>query len=207
MSYISISHNIQFIENAGLPLEVFSNTELWIPILLPPNCEGSDTLNWLIKSQVDTSHIPKFNIDEYWLWNVARCRNDFVFDRSCAGWSSSRFFRDDNQVSTWYQRECQNYNPIFRDREELLRPNEIEVLKGYQYEVDYISSKGPRRKKRVIYWRHPGCSKMFIKAWNFLDHARMHLGEKPFQWTEWNSKFTQKGNLMKHMKKHQLKEI
>lgn len=180
---------------------------MWVPILLPPSCEVPDPLNCRIKSQVDTSLYSNFEIAEYWLWNVSRCRSDnensFHHD-----WSApAGHFANANGVSTWNQSKCQNYKSSLRGREELLRPNEIEVLKGYQYEVDYISSKGPRRKKRVIYWRYPGWSKMFIKAWNFLDHARMHLGEKPFQWTQWNSKFTQKGNLMKHMKKHQMKEF
>mmetsp|Transcript_12123 Transcript_12123/g.12124 ORF Transcript_12123/g.12124 Transcript_12123/m.12124 type:complete len:115 (+) Transcript_12123:208-552(+) len=55
------------------------------------------------------------------------------------------------------------------------------VLKGYKYEAVYLPSKGPRKRKRVIHCRYPGCTKEFIKAWNFLDHARMHTGEKPFK--------------------------
>lgn len=88
-------------------------------------------------------------------------------------------------------------------QEELLVTDELYILKGYKYNVHYIPSKGPRRRKRLIHCGYSGCSKQFIKAWNFLDHARMHLGEKPFSCSVCNTRFTQKGNLKKHMKKHQ----
>ena len=108
-------------------------------------------------------------------------------------------------MTTQITKESQNFFPLKNDREEKLAQDEIYVLKGYSYETGYIESNGPKRKKRVIYCRYPGWEKIFIKAWNFLDHARMHLGEKPFQCSQWDSKFTQKGNLKKHLKKHRVK--
>ena len=79
----------------------------------------------------------------------------------------------------------------------------LEILEGYQHEFSYVSSRGPKRKKRIIHCKYKGCNKQFIKAWNFLDHARMHLGEKPFVCEICDSHFTQKGNLKKHLKKHE----
>lgn len=74
-------------------------------------------------------------------------------------------------------------NKRFSHREELLvkEDEELSILNGYNFSLSYVSSKGPRRRKRIIHCTYPNCSKEFIKAWNFLDHARMHLGEKPFQ--------------------------
>ena len=82
-------------------------------------------------------------------------------------------------------------------------PECLPILEGYNYSISYLPSKGPRRRKRVIYWKHPGWDKYFTKAWNFADHAKMHLGVKPYKWNLCNVKFTQKGNLKKHMKVHQ----
>ena len=79
----------------------------------------------------------------------------------------------------------------------------LSVLNGYKYTVTYVASKGPRRRKRIIHCQYDNWNKEFIKAWNFLDHARMHTGEKPFVCYDWGAKFTQKGNLKKHMKKHE----
>lgn len=93
-----------------------------------------------------------------------------------------------------------------RDQSGNLAEDDLYILKGYKYNLSYLPSKGPRRRKRIIHCEFPNCSKEFVKAWNFLDHARMHLGEKPFQCRLCDSKFTQKGNLKKHMKKHDDKQ-
>jgi hypothetical protein len=66
------------------------------------------------------------------------------------------------------------------DREELLIEEDLPILNGYKYTLSYLPSKGPRRRKRIIHCGYDSCGKEFIKAWNFLDHARMHKGEKPF---------------------------
>ncbi|CAI2383152.1 unnamed protein product [Moneuplotes crassus] len=46
------------------------------------------------------------------------------------------------------------------------------------------------------------CEKTFTRSWNFLDHARTHLGIKPYSCPHCPRSFTQKGNLKKHMKQH-----
>ena len=81
-------------------------------------------------------------------------------------------------------------------------PESLPILKDHKYSLRYEPSKGPRRRKRYIICGYDNCRKEFTKAWNFLDHARMHTKEKPFKCSLCESKFTQKGNLVKHMKKH-----
>ena len=78
----------------------------------------------------------------------------------------------------------------------------LPVLANYKYSTRYEASKGPRRRKRYIICGYDDCKREFTKAWNFLDHARMHTGEKPYACDICDAKFTQKGNLTKHMKKH-----
>ncbi|CAI2375641.1 unnamed protein product [Moneuplotes crassus] len=80
------------------------------------------------------------------------------------------------------------------------RSEEISVLKDYQYSVTYIKPRGSKRSKRVINCRYDNCQKFFYKTWNFIDHARMHLGVKPFVCNLCRSCFTQKGNLKTHYK-------
>lgn len=87
-----------------------------------------------------------------------------------------------------------------KGQKELLTDFGLDILKGYKHEIAFIASNGSRRKKRVINCKYPGCTKHFVKAWNFLDHARMHLGERPFKCNHCSSSFTQKGNLTQHIK-------
>lgn len=79
---------------------------------------------------------------------------------------------------------------------------QLEVLNSYKFTTRFEPSKGPRRRKRFIICGYEGCDREFTKAWNFLDHARMHTGERPYECEICQSKFTQRGNLTKHMKKH-----
>ncbi|CAI2372630.1 unnamed protein product [Moneuplotes crassus] len=83
-----------------------------------------------------------------------------------------------------------------------LAEDNSEILKPYLHSVTFESSKGPRRRKRTIYCKYPECDKVFFKTWNFVDHARMHLGIKPYECKRCDEKFTQKGNLKKHLKKY-----
>ncbi|CAI2378300.1 unnamed protein product [Moneuplotes crassus] len=78
----------------------------------------------------------------------------------------------------------------------------IEILKDYKYSISYVPSKGPRRRRRILHCKYNHCKKSFYKTWNFIDHARMHLGIKPYSCDLCDAKFTQKGNLKKHLLRH-----
>ncbi|CAI2373156.1 unnamed protein product [Moneuplotes crassus] len=83
------------------------------------------------------------------------------------------------------------------------RDEQISVLKDFEYTISYKPSKGPRRRKRIIKCGYGDCGKKFTRTWNFIDHARMHLGVKPFSCSLCSASFTQKGNLKTHMAMHE----
>lgn len=51
--------------------------------------------------------------------------------------------------------------------------------------------------------RYDGCDKRFTKAWNALDHVRMHESIRPYRCMQCGKAFTQKCNYKKHEKRHQ----
>ena len=79
----------------------------------------------------------------------------------------------------------------------------LEVLKDTQYSLRYDPVGTNTRTRRVIICGSHGCGKEFIKAWNFLDHYRMHVGIRPFVCHICGKSFTQKGNLKKHRRQHE----
>ena len=78
-------------------------------------------------------------------------------------------------------------------------------MKGFQFE--YKPCKNAIRNKRVIVCKYANCGKEFTKSWNFLDHARMHEGLKPFVCDICSKAFTQSGNMKKHIKQHSVEDV
>ena len=51
------------------------------------------------------------------------------------------------------------------------------------------------------------CGKNFNKAQNFVTHLRMHLGIKKYACEHCDKQFTQKGNMLKHAKHHEVPQL
>jgi hypothetical protein len=81
------------------------------------------------------------------------------------------------------------------------------LLDVHPNEVRYITNPKTGRKVKKIVCMAKGCNKAFDKKWNFKDHIRMHMGEKPYQCNRCDKSFTQKGNLAKHMRQHEFKDL
>mmetsp|Transcript_33886 Transcript_33886/g.33415 ORF Transcript_33886/g.33415 Transcript_33886/m.33415 type:complete len:222 (-) Transcript_33886:74-739(-) len=78
----------------------------------------------------------------------------------------------------------------------------FELLKGYQYQTLSHFDDKKQRSMPLYKCGVPGCGKILQKLWNLLDHVRMHAGVKPYICKWCGNRFTQKGNLKKHVKQH-----
>lgn len=83
----------------------------------------------------------------------------------------------------------------------------LELLKDFEYDTEIRGGDLDDKPLTVFICRYHNCNKEFTRTWNILDHARMHMGVKPFQCDSCNKSFTQKGNLKKHMKTHILPDV
>lgn len=77
----------------------------------------------------------------------------------------------------------------------------IEMLKHYNCSVE--ERKNERGGITTFFiWNYKGCNKEFSRTWSILDHVRMHEGIRPYQCPHCSRTYTQKGNMIKHMRRH-----
>lgn len=75
-------------------------------------------------------------------------------------------------------------------------------LSEYKYSVCYKFNEESWRNLRYYICEYDNCGRLFNKTWNFIDHVRIHTGDKPFRCEVCNRGFAQKGNLNKHKRLH-----
>mmetsp|Transcript_4867 Transcript_4867/g.5754 ORF Transcript_4867/g.5754 Transcript_4867/m.5754 type:complete len:114 (-) Transcript_4867:134-475(-) len=72
------------------------------------------------------------------------------------------------------------------------------LLKPFKHEKAKRWDSTLKRYMIAYICRHNNCGKEFTKTWNLLDHLRMHQGIRPYNCSQCNRSFTQKGNLVRH---------
>ncbi|CAI2368694.1 unnamed protein product [Moneuplotes crassus] len=78
----------------------------------------------------------------------------------------------------------------------------IQRLAGYKYEHKFVYNQKTMRTNTVLSCKYEGCTKVYNKTWDLLDHMRKHTGEKPYQCKTCLKRFSQRGNVIKHKKMH-----
>ena len=81
------------------------------------------------------------------------------------------------------------------------------LMKDFPYEIEVRETEIARKSRTFYICKFEDCNKEFTRTWNMLDHARAHIGVKPFECEVWGKKFTQKGNLRKHAKIHNIPDV
>ena len=103
-----------------------------------------------------------------------------------------------------------NSDELFSEKPKNFKVKEAKKasLKSCRYSTCYKYNKESGRNLRYYIWEYQDphssikCGRLFNKTWNFIDHARIHTGEKPFTWDVCQKSFAQKGNLNKHKRLH-----
>ena len=83
----------------------------------------------------------------------------------------------------------------------------LELLKHFEYKSVEATDPDSGKACTAYMCLFGGCGKQFSRAWNLLNHARMHEGVKPYSCQICHKAFTQKGNLKKHILTHLLPQI
>jgi len=97
--------------------------------------------------------------------------------------------------------------PILLNLEEFDRERQIKKLELEKDEMYYYLLKPYKCTKLNDDYvcKYEGWEKQFKKAWNALDHMRMHEGIRPYKCRYCDKSFTQKCNFKKHEKRHMIK--
>ena len=115
----------------------------------------------------------------------------------------------DNMISEAINRNLsQNVADPPYDKKKMSKSDyNLELLKDFNYISETRKSETDGSDIIIYIWKHLNWNKEFTRTWNLLDHALVHLGVKPFTWSMCSKGFTQKGNLLKHMKVHSLPDV
>lgn len=138
-------------------------------------------------------------LGEFWACvekDSTRCDNQVDYKKFATQKSIGKIRNIDNEMPKKTQTQKND------DSQVSSADDDIHVLKGWLYSLRYDPVGTTTRTRRVIICGQENWGKEFIKAWNFLDHFRMHQGVRPFVWNICDKSFTQKGNLKKHQRQH-----
>ena len=79
----------------------------------------------------------------------------------------------------------------------------LHELQKYPHKVEERYDSDSDKFVPTFVWEYGGnCGAEFQRSWNLLDHLYMHYGIKPYGCHICSQRFTQKGNLNKHLLKH-----
>ena len=77
----------------------------------------------------------------------------------------------------------------------------MKLLEEYNWKIEEKQNR-KGGKTTVFICQYGNCRKEFTRSWSIIDHVRMHEGVRPYSCKHWGRTYTQKGNMLKHMRRH-----
>jgi hypothetical protein len=105
----------------------------------------------------------------------------------------------------WWDWQFENHDRESNDKDNASESKtgiNFKVLEGHPYEIVPNPKADFEHNKHLYICRYEECGKTFAKTYNLVYHFRVHTNEKSFECKHCKKRFSQKGNLGRHLETH-----
>lgn len=193
-------------------LNTFLRAQYWIcdyqHIVSEKGFKSDEIMQFFLKSTIlaENSSNSSVNLGISDIPSEHRCSSSMMGIRKNSQYFSHIYHQDNTESAQNDSEAVTNWKFMNQNMPEFVSNHSInlDVLQGHQYKIEVNPNARNEGNSLLYICDYENCGKVFHKTYNLVYHFRVHTKEKPFCCRICQKRFSQNGNLKKHMEIHQL---